>query len=146
MSSFVDVINDLVSCLQTDTDLQNFCKSRWNKTLIVSKVFKHRTEINLSDLPIILLTWPGVEEGSTEDDNTIRLYSGFHQPVRELALEETIQFQEYIRLAVLKDKERNKLALYTRKRSVVTDEGYYHPVYFSVRDIGIEIPVDETDV
>jgi hypothetical protein len=52
-----------------------------------------------------------------------------------------VEFEELIEAAVIEDKERNKLALYTEPKQTITDEGYFHPVYFCIKEIEIEVVI-----
>jgi len=143
MPSFIEVVNDLVSALQANTALDTFCKEKWNKSLLIKKMFKYRTEIQITDLPIILVTRPqklskDFPIGNREYEDTVRLYCGFHQPDRDIAQDEMIEFEEKIDDAVLEDRDRNGLVLDTNVTMTVTDEGYFHPVYFVVKEVTIE--------
>jgi len=142
MSSFKDVVNNLVTTLQNDSDMSTFCKAKWNKNLSVKKVFKERNEINYNDLPIILITRPSIEKsfrigGDRENKNIVRLYCGFLQNDKRQALDEFIEFEEIIDDVLLKDSMRGNYALDTDPVSSINDEGKYHPIYFMVMDVEI---------
>jgi hypothetical protein len=139
MPSFKGTLDDLIAAIRTYGPLKTFCREKWNKTLVVKKMFKFRTEIKLEDLPLIFVTRPNKKSGSSEATHTARLYCGFHQPDREVSQDEMIEFEELIEEAVIIDKERNKLALYTEPKQTITDEGYFHPVYFCIKEINIEV-------
>src|SRR5512147_2638929 len=80
--SFIDVISVIAAALETDLVLKSFCQSAWGKGLMVKTCFKKRTEVDTMDLPIILITWPSVEERSTEYTHELRFYCGFYQDDR----------------------------------------------------------------
>ena len=141
MPGFNDIIDDLVTALRSNTALNNFCKEKWGRIPIVKKMFKFRTEIQISDLPLIFVTRPDKKSqdvaigGDREHENTVRLYCGFHQLNRDVGQEEMIEFEELTDDAVLLDRKRNNLAFDTNVTTTVTDEGYFHPVYFVVKDV-----------
>lgn len=141
MPSFKGTLDDLVLALQSNSALNTFCREKWGRVPIVKKIFKFRTEIQIHDLPLIFVTRPMKKSGSTEAVHTARLYCGFHQPNREAAQDEMIEFEELVEDAVALDKERNKTALYTEPKDTVTDEGYFHPVYFCVKEIEIMVAI-----
>ena len=141
--SFVPVLNNLKTSLEEDTSLQAFCQSAWGKSLTVKKVFKQRVEVLLTELPVILITRPTrkTEDGLVrrkDNEHTVRLYAGFHQPNRETALDNLIYFEEYIDAAVLADPERGGTARSTEFISAQNDEGLFHPVYFTVIELSIQ--------
>ena len=142
MASFTTVIANIVTTLQTDANLASFCSSKWGKALTVKKVFRKRAEINLSELPIILITRPYLDKeflvGVKNADNIVRLYCGFHQTDREKALDETIEFEEKIDDALMVDHTRNGTAIDTNPQPSVNDEGENHPAYFMVMDVKIK--------
>lgn len=141
MSTFIDVINELVTTLQNDTALSSFSQTKWGKSLTVKKIFKERTEINTRDLPIILITRPSLEKsfltGARDGAHTVRLYCGFHQNDRRRALEEFIEFEEKIDDALLNSQALESITLTINPLASANDEGKYHPVYFMVMDVEI---------
>lgn len=141
--SFIATIQDLCDTLAADLSLQAYSQTKWGRTVTVRRIFKKRTEIPLDELPVILVVWGGVDEGGQEDVHHIGLFSGFYQDDHEKAQTENIEFNEYIRAAVTADRERNKLALYTRPKAVVTDVGMNHPTYWSSREVDIEVPAED---
>lgn len=142
MSSFTTVIDNIVTTLQNDSALSAFCVAKWGKALTVKKVYKKRVEINLNELPIILVTRPSVEKefliGARDADHIVRLYAGFHQTDREKAQEEVIEFEEKIDDALLVDHTRGGTATNTNPKSSVNDEGENHPAYFMAMDVAIK--------
>ncbi len=142
MSSFVIVYNNIITTLQNDSALSTFCNTKWGKALTVLKVFKQRVEINLADLPIIIVTRPSVDKeflvNARDADHIVRLCAGFHQTDREKAMEEMIEFEEKIDDALMADHTRGGNAKDTNPKASVNDEGEFHPVYFMVMDVGIK--------
>lgn len=142
MSSFTNIITNIVTTLQNDAALAAFCSTKWGKTLTIKKIFKKRVEINISELPIILVTRPSLDKeflvGVKDADNVVRLYCGFHQTDREKALDETIEFEEKIDDALMVDHTRGGLAINTNPKVSANDEGEFHPVYFIAMDVAIK--------
>jgi hypothetical protein len=139
--SFNDTLNKLKTALQSNSALSAFCTAKWSKALTVERMYKHRVEISLDELPIILITRPHKKSGSTEEDHTVRLYFGFQQEDRTLAQSEAIEFEELIENAVIADRELDKTALLVEPKDTITDEGYLHPTYFGVKDLEIEVAI-----
>lgn len=142
MGSFTTVIDNLATVLTDNSALQDFCQKKWGKPLTVAKVFRQRTEIGLSALPIILITRPAVEKpyetiGAKEGRHTVRLYFGFHQADKNNALQEEIEYEEKIEDAILADSTLTGTAVYVKPKNSANDEGEFHPVYFTVMDIEI---------
>ena len=83
-TSFTDVLDHLKSVLESDANLQSFCQASWGKNLAAQIVFKHRREIGMDQLPLILITRPQVRDrrgvrAQQEARHTVRLYCGFWQ-------------------------------------------------------------------
>lgn len=142
-------LNATLDHIQTtlEAQLSAFSAATWGKAAAVRRVFKHRVEVPLADLPIVMMTLPSVE-GRTwrpaERDYrpTIRLYCGFHQTDPEAAQTQLVLFDEAIEDALLSLKEANNLPPGTEDidpKNSVTDEGYFHPVYFFVKDVEIDV-------
>lgn len=142
MSSFVLPYNNIVTTLQNNSALSTFCNDKWGKALTVKKVYKKRIEINLDELPIILVTRPSVEKefliGARDADHIVRLYCGFNQADREKAQEEIVEFEEKIDDALMVDHTRDGTATNTNPKSSVNDEGENHPSYFILMDVAIK--------
>lgn len=139
MSSFTNIITNIGTTLQNDSALSSFCSAKWGKTLKVLPLYKNRVEINLEELPIVLITRPQNKKefivGGRAYEHTIRLYCGFNQSDRSKSLEEIIGFEEAIEAALLVDRNRGGYAIDTDPQSTVNDEGAFHPSYFSVTDV-----------
>ena len=144
MNSFVDVVDVIVSKLLSG-NAASFALAKWGKALAVNKMFKHRTEIGLSELPLIMITRPEVVPdnwtlGEREYKHLLRFYFGFHQPDKSLAQDEIIQFEEAIEDDFLSYKESGSLPAGVwdiDSKAAINDEGYFHPVYFAVKDVEI---------
>ncbi|MDA8104660.1 MAG: hypothetical protein M0Z71_04705 [Nitrospiraceae bacterium] len=144
MGSFVTVINNLVTLLQgTGTPLQVWSQSKFNRSVIIKKVYKNRTEVNASDLPIILIARPLLEKSylinaSRNGKHTVRFYAGFHQPDRRVALDQFIEFEEMIDDTLLSVPPESLGAIILDPKHSANDEGKFHPYYFHVCEIEIK--------
>lgn len=141
MDSFTLVTDKIKSLLELDSDLKSYCASKFGGSAIVKKAYKKRIEIGLDQLPVILITRPMIQQQqetnipSYERTHTIRLYCGFHQPDEELAQDQVIGFEEYIDQAILKDdRTLGNLVDHIWPGDSMNDEGYFHPVYFIVKE------------
>jgi len=142
MPTFNDAIANLVTTIEGDSALSAFCLSKWGKALTVLRVYKNRTEIQLSELPIALITRPEVNKkfliGAREGEHRVRIYFGFQQDDRLKAQEELIEAEELIDDALLVDHTRGGKAIDTTPEASANDEGSFHPVYFMVMDVLIK--------
>ncbi len=151
--SFISVLNNLKIQIETNENLQAFCKSQWNKTLECKIAFRQRREINSKDLPILLITRPRVS-GKVDagqgriSKQRVRLYFGFYQKNADRGVLEQVQFEELIDAAIIKDTSFGDVAEGTDVLDSVSDEGVMHPSYFTVMDLDIKYcaSVDESDL
>lgn len=140
MASFTAVITNIVTTLQNDAALTSFCMEKWGKALTIQREFKRRAELNLENLPIIFITRPSVERvflmgEARELRHTVRLYCGFHQSDKTMAIDESVEFEERIVEALLLDITRGGNAIDTDPQTSINDEGEYHPIYFMILDL-----------
>jgi hypothetical protein len=135
----IATLDNLVTTLATDANLQAFAMATWGKRLTVEKGFLQRREISLSDLPLIRVTRPQETLGSQEIDPQamaqFRLYIGFYQPDADTAVDQDITFNELTRATLRKNRRRGGTAQTTILGPTVTDEGQSHPAYFSIMSI-----------
>jgi len=138
---FSAVIQALQAQLENDTALQAFTQSAWGKALTVEQVFKDRTEVRMSDLPLIMITRPEVrrtELSNVRDGHhTVRLYCGFHSQDKHAAAVDMIDFEEAIDNAIDADDTLGGTCIQALPGDSVNDEGKFHPVYFIVKDLSI---------
>jgi len=141
MPTFKSVLENIQTTLREDSALIAFCTSKWNKSLKVESVYAERTEIQLSDLPIVLITRPSVEKvfktRVRDSVHTVRLYCGFQQKDKLEAMSDLIELEELIDDALLKDHTRGGNAMDTNPGESINDEGKYHPVYFLAMNITV---------
>lgn len=140
--SFIAVIDQVVSALQNNAALASFCQSKWGRGLTVRKEFRKRTEINLVELPILLLTRPQVGKtpevsGAKVPLHTVRLYMGFHQTDKTKALDEMVEFEELVDAAVMSAYRHDDQTVKMHPVQSINDEGEFHPVYSIVAEFGI---------
>jgi len=140
--SFTAVTDDIKITLESDAALNAFCTSRWGRSLTVKKAFRQRTEINMSEFPIALITRPEVEKrfliGARDATHTVRIYVGFKQTDPEAAQDDLVVLEELIDDALLADHTRGGTAMSTDPQASANDEGLNHPIYFMVMDVEIE--------
>jgi hypothetical protein len=140
--SFTATLDNLVSTLTNDAALQAFATAAWGKPITVHAGYKQRMEIGAEELPVIRITRPQVEPDTKSANrialHKVRLYCGFYQPDLELAVSETIQYEELIRAALVVDRRRGQTAQATVPGDSANDEGTYHPSYFLVMDVDIQ--------
>lgn len=140
--SFNDNLDRVVTALQTNAGIDDYCRVNFGRGLTVKRTFKHRTEIALSDLPYCMVTRPSMDSERTTGliyrDNSIRLYIGFHEPDREKAQTHLIELEELVEQAMYALDLASSDMMVTPKGSM-NDEGYFHPVYFFVKDVGVFI-------
>ena len=139
MGSFNDALDAIKTTLEGNAALQSFCTSNFNAALTVKRVFKRRTEI--SAFPVILMTRPEVKKmflvGARDGTHTVRLYCGFHQPDKEKAQDNIVDFEELIDDALLAQEPETLSAMNIKPTISVNDEGMYHPHYFIVMDVEV---------
>ncbi|MFA5354213.1 MAG: hypothetical protein WC291_08280 [Thermodesulfovibrionales bacterium] len=139
--SFTTVLSNLATTLQNNAALASFCTTKWGKALTVKRVYHKRTEINISDLPILLITRPMMDKkfyiGARDGHHTVRLYLGFRQEDREKAQAELVEAEELVDDAMMAVIPSSLGALNLVPQGSQNDEGEYHPVYFTVMDVMI---------
>ncbi len=137
--SFKPVTDNIKSTLLADSALAAWIAANFpGKTLKVVKAFKRRQEINVTDLPIVMITSPKRTRtegtiGSRRYESTVMLYAGFHYDgARENAPGLVEEFESLIEDAMLTDLRRGATAVDTEFEDSANDEGTNHPTYFSV--------------
>ena len=142
MPTFNDVLDNLVTTLEGDSALSAFVTAKWGKSLTVLRVYKNRQEIQISELPVALVTRPEVRKnfliGARDGEHRVRIYLGFRQEDRLEAQAELIEAEELIDDALLVDQTGGGKAIDTKPAESINDEGSYHPVYFMVMDVLIK--------
>jgi hypothetical protein len=143
--SFNDTLDDLKTTLEGNAALLTYCNTQFGKNHTVKRVFKRRTEIALDELPIMLITRPNVmpgkwRPGERDYTHSVLIYCGFQCDDREEAQKILIEFDEVVDAAILTHKNPNELPAGVTDidpRATINDEGYYHPIYFFVKQIEI---------
>lgn len=141
--SFVNNINAIKIRLENHAGLNSFCQNTFGKTLNVQKVYKNRKEIQLDDLPIVMITRPRkaltVSGEAPKKEQSVYLYAGFKQDDQEQALENSIQFEEYLEQAVIaKTQIQGDMGMAVFVDDTANDEGMFHPVYFMVMHLKVK--------
>lgn len=138
------VTDNIRITLQNDADLAAWIAATFpGKTLKVIKAYKRRQEINVADLPLVMITAPKRRRtdgpiGQRRYISDVLIYFGFHfDGNRELAPDLVDQGESLIEDALLKDSRRGGTAVDTEYEDSANDEGANHPTYFSVLQFSI---------
>jgi hypothetical protein len=147
MPSFNDALDRLKKVLSEDAAIAAWFHGRGDRKLTVKRLFKHRQQVNASELPLIMITRPDLDKkfrisGGRENTNTVRLYVLFQQNDREQAQQDVVRIEELIDDCLtanyrLKDAGGNPLADSIHPTGSANDEGMFHPVYAIVMDLAI---------
>lgn len=141
MSTLVQKINALQVRLKDHAGLNNFCMSNFKKALTVKKIFKHRTEIQLHEFPLVMITRPQRQYEFAGEvarkKNVVYLYAGFRQEDRDKALENSIEFEDLLEEAV-NTRATGDVPMAILATDSANDEGMFHPVYFLVKHVVIK--------
>lgn len=137
--SFSTDLGALRDHLETDATLKAFCLARWGKELTARIRFRQRTEIKMTELPLVLITRPGVDTdpsyGNREPRHTVRLYAGFHQKDPEKGALDLVDFEDAILDAIERfEPTSDDIDGITLSQSR-NDEGALAPSYFTVLDL-----------
>lgn len=141
--SFIDNINALKVRLENNAALNAYAVNNYGKVFKVMKVYKNRVEIQLSDLPIIMITRPSVRRTpgnlSSRKDHSVSLYAGFRQEDRETSLEQFIELDELLEAAVIaKTALFGDVPMSVEVNDSLNDEGMYHPSYFLAMNLTVK--------
>ncbi|MCP4747298.1 MAG: hypothetical protein GY874_14330 [Desulfobacteraceae bacterium] len=148
--TFKDVLTAIKHQLESDPALTAFFKDRFSKTHTVDIAYKHRKNIQLSELPIILITRSSVEKQQDLTAlHTVNFYAGFHQKDRKAGVIDAVVLEDLLDAAVLADTTFSGLADSSRVLSSANDEGVYQPVYFCVTTVEVKFTrrwIDDSDL
>lgn len=140
--SFIEILQALGGQIVGDAALQAYCQAKWGKPLASRISFKRRTEIHVSELPLLLITRPRVTKrrdapGGPIATGGVRLYLGFYQPGPDKMVGEQIGIEEMVEDAILRDTTLGDLANETEIKDSANDEGGKHPSCFTVMELEI---------
>lgn len=146
-NSFADIVDLIISALKNNADLGAFCTANFKKTLAVRKGIKRREEIREDELPIVMVTVAGQNSTYAAGrllyrEYTVRFFCGFRQEDRTKATDQILKFEELIEQAVLTDEALNGDASSSTPGDSAYDEGFYHPVYFHVKEFKVLVERD----
>lgn len=146
-NSFTDVVDLIVSALKNNADLASFCTTNFKEALIVRKGIKRREEIGVHELPIVMVTVSGQQTSYGAGrllyrEYTVRFFCGFRQEDRTKAPDQVLKFEELIEQAVLTDAALNGDASSSTPGDSAYDEGFFHPVYFQVKEFKVMVERD----
>ena len=139
---FFDALSALKQLLATDPALSSFVADNFPRPLSVKLAYKNREELNVGDLPAIIITRPRVSKqintnGVLDSDNTVMLYLVFHQDNHEKGQELLIAFDELLDDAISANPTLNGTATDAIPMESVNDEGKFHPTYCIVSELKI---------
>lgn len=141
MSTLIQKINGLKARLEAHAGLINFCASNFNKALTVGKVFKQRTEVQIDEFPLVMITRPQrqYEFGGavSHKKNIVYLYAGFRTEDKGKALDLSIEFEDLLEEAV-GTRAAGDVPMDVSATDSANDEGMFHPVYFLVKHVVIK--------
>lgn len=142
MSSVFDALKALKNTLETDPALSSFAMHDFYRELSVRLAYRNRDELNVGDLPVIIITRPRVTKqfrtGVVDGDHTVMMYMVFTQEDREKATEELITFEELVDDAIRSNNTLNGTAINVTPVESVNDEGKNHPIYCIVTELTIQ--------
>ena len=141
--SFITKINALKFRLEENQALQDYFAEKFKKTAGVRKEFRNRAEINLSDLPLILITRPSLRREQAGNvirkEHSVSLYVGFQHQDRADALEIILELEERIEIAVTTyTSQTGDTPMPVSVEESVNDEGMYHPSYFFMMGLKVK--------
>lgn len=141
--AFINKFNAVQVRIENNKPLQDFCKENFGKALKVITAFKHRKEIPLSDLPIILITRPYIRReiagNVSKKEQNISIYAGFKMEDQARAIGLSIELEEMIEAAIsVRSTHADDVPMVIMPADSATDEGKFHPVYFFGMDIVIK--------
>jgi len=139
----IDALRALQALIESDSGLQAFSQWKWGKAVAARIVFKHRVEIRVNELPLVLITRPRVTRkestGAVVSANAVRLYAGFHQNDRDKGAAELIEFEEALEMLLRANQTLNGAANDLDSGESVNDEGAFHPVYFLTKELTVMV-------
>lgn len=143
MSSFQEALQVLKANLEVNERLQAFSREKWNRELSARIVFRHRQEISVKVLPLIMITRPMILDREKltnlrRAEHVVRLYAGFYQKDPEKAVLEQVEFEELIDDALMTDPSLGGKVIDTRVDNSINDEGGQHPSYFTLIDLKVK--------
>jgi len=137
--SLKPVTDNIKATLLADTALLAWIATNFpGKQLRVVKAYKRRTEISVTDLPLIMIAAPKKRRaegpiGGRRYESDVLTYAMFHfDGDRATAPDLTEQFESLVEDALLRDPRRGNTAVDTDFEDSANDEGISHPTYISV--------------
>ena len=139
--SILSKLKGIQKRLELNQALQNYCTEKFGRELKVKRVFKNRIEINLNELPLIMITRPRVnratQNGVISKSHSVFLYIGFSQEDLLKAQDNIVELDELVEVAV-NERQTGDVPLAITVEDSVNDEGMYHPVYFNVTHLTVK--------
>jgi len=140
---FLDKFNAVKVRIKNNQSLQQFCKDNFGRELTVTTTFKDRKEIQLDELPVVLLTRPYIRREQagniTKKEQSISIYAGFRMEQQEKAIGLSIEFEELVEAAIsVRTANAGDIPMAIMPADSATDEGKFHPVYFFGMDVVVK--------
>lgn len=140
--SFIAAMQKVKQTLEDDTPLQDFATLNLGKALPVKFAYKNRAELNVADLPVIILTRPTVKKrfqsGVRDAAHSLTMYVVFQQDDRELGPLQLVELEEHIDDAIIKDISLGGSVISAIPDDSANDEGKNHPIYCMVLSMEIQ--------
>lgn len=140
--SFTAALQALKQVLETDLSLTAFVAANFPRPLSVRLAYRNREELNVGDLPAVIITRPRVTKqsrtGVRDGDHTVMLYVVFHQDNQEQGALQLIAFDELLDDAILNNNTLNGTVINATPGESVNDEGKHHPTYCIVSELTIQ--------
>lgn len=142
MSSFADALTAIKAVLETDPAITAYVAVNFPRPLSVKLAYRNREELNVGDLPAVIVTRPRVTKqfrtGVKDGDHTVMLYLVFHQENQEQGALQLVTFEELIDDAITSNNTLNGTVINATPGESVNDEGKHHPTYCIVSELTIQ--------
>jgi hypothetical protein len=140
--SFATISAQMIATIQASSAITTLMASRWpGKSLTVKTGFKTRQEINVADLPIVLIVRPDrklTDIAAKQYDHSFILFVGIHSENREAAPGLLDDLENAIEDALCANYNQGGTTVDTNFIGSSNDMGMYHPNYFTTMQF--EIP------
>jgi aspartyl aminopeptidase len=130
----IEIIEEVKRKLQTDTDIIEFCKAKYNKEVTVKTGQYNINDVPIREMPVIVISFDDESEKRKlflyEIKTNYSIVCGILNNDIEKAEGEIITLKELIKKAIKKDPLLSKLVTYsviTRSKRIET---ITHPIYF----------------
>jgi hypothetical protein len=135
MSGINEIINEIKTIFKEDTDIADFCASKYDKDVYISSGEFKAADVAIKELPIIIVSDSYDEREKkrflfSEKEANLLITCGILQNDMQKAEEELISLKELIKLALKKDPLLNGKASYSIIAKSKRIRVVPHPLYF----------------